>query len=92
MRGDKHCLLCGDWIGNYITGRVPDGYNRSYYSIIRRKYCKDCSDWKQPADNAFKQREYRRRQRAVRKAKDKLLGDLIEENKQLRKMLIDKGV
>ena len=91
MRGDKYCLLCGDWIGNYITGDVPDGYSRSYYSIIRRKYCNDCRPWKRAGDNAFKQREYRKRVQAAHKQRDKLLRDVIEENKKLRQMLIDKS-
>ena len=84
MKGDRYCQLCGAFIGNYLQD--------DYYALLHRKYCDSCGVWKSKRDIAFNSREYRRRQRAVRKAKDKLLGDLIEENKQLRKMLIDKGV
>lgn len=84
MKGDRFCQLCGAYLGNYMTG--------DYYGLLHRKYCDSCSVWKSKRDIAFNSREYRKRQRAVKKAKEKMLQDLIEENKKLRKMLIEKGV
>ena len=92
MSGNRYCIICGAWLGNYITGEVPEGMSGSYYSIIRRKYCPACNIWKRAADSRFKAREYRKRKKAANAQREKLLRAVIEENKQLRKMLIDKGV
>lgn len=86
MKGDRYCIICRDWIGNYITGDTPDG-PASYYSIIRRKYCKDCRPWKRAADDAFNHREMRRRNRQLAKAKDQRLAELADEVRALRELV-----
>lgn len=86
MKGDRYCIICRDWIGNYITGDTPDG-PASYYSIIRRKYCKDCGPWKRAADDAFNHREMRRRNRQLAKAKDQRLAELADEVRALRQLI-----
>lgn len=86
MKGDRYCIICRDWIGNYITGDTPDG-PASYYSIIRRKYCKDCRPWKRAADDAFNHREMRRRKRQIAEAKDQRLAELADEVRALRELV-----
>ena len=83
MKGDRFCQLCGAYLGNYMTG--------DYYGLLHRKYCSDCAPWKTKNDWKFNSAEYRKRQKQLRKHKDKLLEDLIEENKALRQMLIDRS-
>lgn len=41
MEGDHFCSRCGTWIGNHNSGETPEG-QRSFFSIIRRKYCREC--------------------------------------------------
>lgn len=33
--GDKFCMWCGEYLGNYMTG--------DYYKLIRQKYCAECA-------------------------------------------------
>lgn len=35
-QGDKFCAICGDYIGNYMTG------TDNYFRMIRLKYCPKC--------------------------------------------------
>lgn len=83
MKGDKYCVICGAYLGNYMTG--------NYYKLIRQTHCEGCATWKRTADNAFYQRQWRQRQKQQRKQQDKLITALIEENKELRQMLIDRS-
>lgn len=76
--GDKYCLICGKWIGNYNTGETPEG-TASYYSIIKRKYCPTCKPWKRSFDVRFNQAEYRKRKRELTQKKDKLIEELREQ-------------
>ncbi len=86
MKGDRYCIICRDWIGNYITGDTPDG-PASYYSIIRRKYCKDCGPWKRRKDDSFNHKELRKRKNQVSKAKDQRLAELADEVLRLRELV-----
>lgn len=86
MKGDKYCIICRDWIGNYLTGETPTG-PASYFSIIRRKYCKDCGPWKRGADDAFNHREFRSRKRQISDAKDQRLAELADEILRLRELV-----
>ena len=52
MKGDKYCVICQTWLGNYLTGETPEGH-ASYYSIIKRKYCSNCRPWKRQLDFRF---------------------------------------
>ena len=83
MKGDRYCIICGKPLGNYLTG--------DYYKLIRQKYCEEHAEWKKGINNAFYQKEYRKRQKQQRKQQDKLITALIEENKALRQMLIDRS-
>ena len=83
MHGDKYCVICGKYLGNYMTG--------DRYRLIRQTHCSDCAAWKKSANNAFYQKEWRKRQKQQRRQQDKLIQALIEENKQLRQMVIDKS-
>lgn len=83
MKGDKYCVICGEYLGNYLTG--------NYYKLIRQTHCAACAAWKKSANNAFYQKEWRNRQKQQRRQQDKLIQALIEENKQLRQELIDRS-
>ena len=83
MTGDKYCMICRAWIGNYNTGETP----ASYYSIIRRKYCETCRPWKRAGDDAFNHREYRKRKRQLAATKDKRLAELADEVLALRELV-----
>ena len=83
MKGDKYCVICGQYLGNYLTG--------DYFKLIRQTHCKDCAAWKKSANNAYYQKEWRKRQKQQRRQQDKLISALIEENKTLRQMLIDRS-
>lgn len=86
MTGDKYCMICRAWIGNYNTGETPTG-PASYYSIIRRKYCDSCRPWKRAGDDAFNHREYRKRKRQLAATKDKRLAELADEVLALRELV-----
>ena len=83
MKGDKYCVICGEYLGNYLTG--------DYYKLIRQTHCTACATWKKAANNAYYQKEWRKRQKQQRRQQDKLIQALIEENKQLRQELIDRN-
>lgn len=83
MKGDKYCVICGAYLGNYLTG--------DYYKLIRQTHCESCAAWKKSANNAYYQKEWRKRQKQQRRQQDKLIQALIEENKQLRQELIDRS-
>lgn len=82
--GDKYCLVCGKWIGNYSTGKTPEG-TASYYSIIKRKYCPECRKWKRTLDFRVYCKEYRKRQKERNQDKEKLI-------KELRKQIENEGI
>lgn len=86
MSGDRYCIICRAWIGNYNTGETPTG-PASYYSIIRRKYCDNCRPWKRAGDDAFNHREMRRRKKQLAAAKDQRLAELADEILRLRELV-----
>lgn len=87
MKGDKYCVICHAWLGNYITGEAPEG-TASYYSIIKRKYCSECRPWKRNMDFRFYSHEYRKRKKKKEKEKEQSLIVLTNENKALKQMLM----
>lgn len=84
--GDKKCVVCGAWIGNYITGESPEG-QASYYSLIRRKYCPTCRTWKRTLDFRFYCAEYHKRKKKRDKEREQKLVLLADENKALRQII-----
>ena len=86
MKGDRYCVICRAWLGNYITGQAPEG-TASYYSIIKRKYCPTCKPWKRSLDVRFNQAEYRKRKRKLHAATQQRLAALTDENKALRQII-----
>jgi hypothetical protein len=87
MQGDKFCIICGQWLGNFNTGETPEG-QASYYSIIRRKYCPTCNQWKRAQDVCFNMKQYRKRKKALAKLKEDRLQLYADENKALREYVI----
>lgn len=87
MKGDKYCVICRAWLGNYITGETPTG-TASYYSLIKRKYCPTCKPWKRQIDFRFYSHEYRKRKKKLEKAREQRLVDLMAENKALKAYII----
>ncbi len=86
MKGDKCCVWCGAWLGNYITGETPTG-TASYYSIIRRKYCPDCYPYHRTQEVRFNMHEYRKRKKELDKKREQAFTVLKAENKALKQML-----
>lgn len=86
MKGDKYCVICNAWLGNYITGEAPEGA-ASYYSIIKRKYCPVCKKWKRNLDYRFYCAEYHKRKKKQNKERDEKLVILTNENKELKQLL-----
>lgn len=84
MKGDKYCVICGEWIGNYNTGETPDGI-KSYYSIIRLKYCNQCRPMMINQQTKIRLHNLNQRKRQERKQERTRLELLEEENKLLRK-------
>ena len=83
MKGDKYCVICQAWLGNYLTGETPEGH-ASYYSIIKRKYCSNCRPWKRQLDFRFYSHEYRKRKKKLDKQREQQLKALMDENKALK--------
>ena len=69
MKGDKNCVICGKWLGNYLTGESAEG-TASYYSLIKRKYCSECRKWKRTLDYRFYCAEYHKRKKKKDKERD----------------------
>ena len=88
MKGDKNCVWCGAWLGNYLTGETPTG-NASYYSIIRRKYCPDCYPYHRAQEVRLNMHEYRIRKKKLEKERENRLIALTEENKALKAYIIE---
>ena len=87
-KGDKTCKWCGAWLGNYLTGEVAEGGTASYYSIINRKYCKECYPYKHAQELRYNQHEYRKRKKKLEKEREQRLVDLMAENKALKQYII----
>lgn len=85
-KGDKNCVICGTWLGNYLTLETPTG-TASYYSIIKRKYCPECRTWKRTLDFRFYSAEYHKRKKKQRKEQEQRLAALTDENKALRQII-----
>ena len=83
MKGDKFCSVCGSWIGNYNTGETPEGV-KSYYSIIRSKYCSRCRPMMIDQQTRLGLHNMRQRQKLERKQERSKLELLEEENSLLR--------
>ena len=88
MKGDKYCVICHAWLGNYITGEAPEG-TASYYSIIKRKYCSECRPWKRNMDFRFYSHEYRKRKKKRDKEREQQYIALKDEVKALRQLVIE---
>ena len=88
MKGDKYCSICGEWLGNYVTGEAPEG-TASYYSLIRRKYCPSCAKWKRTLDYRFYCAEYHKKKKKQNKELEHQLQQLQAENKALREYIIE---
>lgn len=88
MKGDKHCCICGAWLGNYQTGETPEGH-ASYYSIIKRKYCPECRPWKRNLDFRFYSHEYRKRKKLRDKERERTIKALTAENTALKQLIIE---
>jgi len=82
MKGDRYCIICGEYLGNYLKD--------DYYALLHRKYCNDCGPWKRAGDVRFNQAEYRNRKRNIQNQKDQKLQDAIIEIVALRKLLAEK--
>lgn len=87
MKGDKFCNICHCWIGNYNTGETPEG-EKSYYSIIRSKYCTKCRPLVISSQTNLRLHNMRQRNKQIRKAERTRLELLEEENRLLRERII----
>lgn len=76
--GDKYCLACGKWLGNYKTLITPEG-KASYFSIIKRKWCDECRPVKRTQDVRFNMVEYRKRRRKQVKEQEQHIQKLTEQ-------------
>lgn len=83
MKGDKFCEVCKCWIGNYNTGETPQGF-KSYYSIIRSKYCDECRPLVINQQTQVRLHNMRQRQKLERKQERTKLQLLEEETSLLR--------
>ena len=88
MKGDKYCVICQTWLGNYLTGEAPEGH-ASYYSIIKRKYCSNCRPWKRQLDFRFYSHEYRKRKKLRDKERERTLTLLKAENQALKQIIAE---
>lgn len=86
--GNHYCASCGKWIGNHNTGDTPWG-NKSYFSIIRTKYCKECRKKVVNSQTAFRLYNLRKRKKWLDKEKLSQLELLKEENELLRLQIIE---
>ena len=87
-KGDKNCVVCGAWLGNYISGEAPEG-QASYYSIIRRKYCPTCRKWKRTLDFRFYCAEYHKRKKKKVKEQEQQIVILNAEVKALKQLIAE---
>lgn len=87
-KGDKNCVVCGAWLGNYLTGQAPEG-TASYYSLIKRKYCPTCRKWKRTLDFRFYCKEYHKRKKKKIREQEQRLLDLTAENKALKAYIVE---
>lgn len=85
---DHFCSVCECWIGNHNTGATPWG-NRSYYSIIRTKYCKDCKPMMISQQTALRLHNMRVRNRQLREAEKTKLTLMEEEIELLRLQIME---
>lgn len=85
---DHYCSVCERWIGNHNTGATPWG-NRSYFSIIRTKYCKDCKPMMINQQTALRLHNMRVRNRQLREAEKTKVTLLEEENELLRLQIVE---
>lgn len=87
MKGDKFCSVCGNWIGNYNTGETPEGI-KSYYSIIRSKYCSRCRPMMIDQQTRLRLHNMRERNKRLKKQERTKLELLEEENNLLRQYIV----
>lgn len=85
---DHFCSVCERWIGNHNTGATPWG-NRSYYSIIRTKYCDKCKPMMISQQTALRLHNMRVRNRQLREAEKTKLTLMEEEIELLRLQIME---
>lgn len=74
--GLKHCEICGEYLGDYMTG--------DYYKLIRLKYCPECKVMIRRQQKSAWERQKRKQERLKRQAEKTQLELLKEENELLR--------
>lgn len=79
MRGDRYCMMCGKFLGNYM---IDD-----FYSLIRKKYCEECRQKAYSDFNMLRQERYRKSKRKVIDLQKEQISLLKAENAALRRML-----
>ncbi|SFX69953.1 hypothetical protein [Ruminococcus sp. XPD3002] len=84
---DHFCIICGQWIGNHDTGATPYG-KKSYYSIIRAKYCDECRPMIIDQQMNIRLHNLRQRQKYERRELKEKLSLTQEENELLRKRVM----
>lgn len=85
---DHYCKVCGIWIGNHETGLTPWG-NRSYFSIIRKKYCDECRPMMISQQTALRLHNLRHRNKQIKSAEKTRISLLEEENNLLRLQIME---
>lgn len=86
MKGDRFCAVCNEWIGNYETGATPSG-TKSYYSIIRSKYCDGCRPLMISQQTQLRLHNLRQRKKQEHKQEKTKLDLLQQENELLREYI-----
>jgi hypothetical protein len=82
MRGDRFCMMCGKYLGNYM---IDD-----FYSLIRKKYCEDCRPKAYSDINMLRQERYRKSKRKVIDLQKEQISMLKAENAALREKLMER--
>ena len=85
--GNHYCSWCGAWIGNHNTGEPPEG-EKSYFAIIKAKYCSVCRPKAINQQTAIRLHNLRQRNKGKRKQKKQKLEALRKENELLRQQIM----
>lgn len=81
---DVYCDKCKTYLGNYNTCLDADGNEKSFYSLIRMKYCKECKKAVRRKQNRTAQTDYKRRRRVNKQVLEEQLRLMKAENKVLK--------
>ena len=81
MRGDRHCVRCGDYIGNYLTD--------DYYALLHRKYCDDCQKPAETESTRLRVEKLRLKTRNENKDNRQKVVVLELENAELRRQIAE---